>query len=310
MNLEILSKVINDSQSYSFEFSENVDQFMIGFSKINIKYDNNSHHVNEIEINATFKNKNKNTITVEPQIIMNDTSGNKNSSSSNLEVVILASLGAGNKNIYLQSNIEEKINQDLPLKNIKFIQSAMYSTSVKYGQKDHHLKKYTSNLTVRETAPNSYILMPEIKFKDQSGNDGIGHIAGSTIAFNGNSKNVLCGCFPHDHNVIVDKNTVKVDLGPYYRNFESQEYSFYYFISGFDLSYENGKDHHVKEINISIQKSKKDLFFEGNRIYAELTFNAIFKDNSHNTTDITQNKINGFVIAIRNKLHLIEEDSD
>ena len=133
------------------------------------------------------------------------------------------------------------------------------------------------------------------------------YIAGSAIAFNGSSKKVLCGCFPHSSNILVEKNTLKVDMGPYYRGFDGQEYSFHYFISGFDLSYQKNKDHHVKEINISIQ-GKPNLICEKNRIYAELIFNAIIKDNTHNTSDITQNKINGFVIAIRNQS--VEDESE
>lgn len=308
MNLEIRSKEINDNQYHSFEFSKKVSQYMIGFSKINLKYDETSHHVNEIEINTALVNKDGNTITVQPQITMNDTSGNISSSSSFIEVVVLASIGNGCKNVHLQSAIDEKIDQNHQLKNIKFIQSAIYSTSVKYGLRDHHLAKYKSVIIVNDVSTNSFNLKPEIKFKDQSGNEGNGHITGSIIEFNGNSKNVLCGCFPNKKNIIVNKNTIKVDVGTYYRGFQGADYSFCYFISGFDLSYKEGKDHHVKEINISIQKSQQNLFAEGGRIYAELTINAILKDNKHNTADIEQNKINGFVVAFKNKID--DDDSD
>ena len=69
---------------------------------------------------------------------------------------------------------------------------------------------------------------------------------------------MLCGCFPHSSNILVDNNTLKVDMGPYYRGFDGQEYSFHYFISGFDLSYQKNKDHHVKE-NIISRKTKFNL---------------------------------------------------
>lgn len=299
MNLEILSAEIQTNRTHIFSFSQTIVQFMIGFSKIMINYQNRDHHVKDISIDLTNSRQSNNEILVTPKLIIKDGSGNQESNESTITVVVIATVGYGNPNIYLLNNVKPDLSYELPLQSTSYIKSALSNTNVGFPDIDHHLCKYFSNVEVTREY-NTYMIKGDAFICDHGNNSGRGQILASVFMCNSNDQRIFCADF--NSQSIGDSGTVY--LGELPQGFKPEDFQFGAFLNGFHFSFgSNSDDHHVYKIEASAEIYQGKII--QNQICAQVNLKSFLTDNGKkgelNKSNIPHNTVSGFIIAFNNK---------
>lgn len=183
MNFEIQSAEIQNHKSYTFSFSQHIDQYIIGFSRIVIEYPSSDHHVKSILLDLSDVQQKDNDIIVSPNLRITDCSNHTESENSSITVVILAATGSKNTNIHMESQLKAQDDHVLPLNNPTFSMAALTYSSVEYNKDDHHLHEYSSQIEC-SIKSNTFNLLGRSLIQDASQNSATGEVRGSVFIYN------------------------------------------------------------------------------------------------------------------------------
>lgn len=297
MNIEIQTAQIPNKETHTFSFTKPINRYIIGFSKLSLKFSKSSHHIKEISIDLTNSEVKGNEITITPQLRMKDSSDHKESSKSTIEIIVMATVNNGNSEIRMHSNVKTDQRNELPLINIKptFIKSTLIFSTSKYSKSDHHLHSYFSKISPVIDS-NFFVLKGQSVIQDQNYHYGNGTVAGSVIIYYGQDKNVLCTDFD-SKKIDKDSDEQTVCFGDVDKEFNCDDYQLACFVNNFLLSFENN-DHHVYELEISALLNDNKMFVKDGKAFAKVALKSFLADEGHHRINIPQNNIAGFIIAI------------
>lgn len=295
--MEILSAEIKSNISHTFTFSDKVDKFIIGFSKILIEYPSTDHHLKRILYDVSNIQVNDREIVVTPKLRLNDASGNSESFDSIITVVIFATLGYKNTSVDMLTNVKTNVERILPLCNPVFYKSALSSSGVEYPDDDHHLNKYNSKIEFC-LLDGSFTLKGQSTIQDRHEVSGTGEVYGSSIIYNGNDHRIMCADF--DSEKVGNSGTVS--FGKKHKKIHLQDYQLGCFISSFSLSFKSSEDHHVKQIEVSAELEEQNLIDQDGHLLAKINLKAFLTDNGKHHSDIPNNSVSGFILAINKKM--------
>lgn len=295
MDFEVLSAEILNNETHTFTFSKSVDQFMVGFSKFLIEYPETDHHIQKIFIDLTDVQKNDDKVIISPKFHMSDSSNHNESYYSKITVVVLAAIGYKNRNIYMENGIKTNIEHILPLNNPTFIAPSLTYSSVQFEEEDHHLNKLSTKIEV-DSDSGSFKLDGFSKIQDSGKYSGSGEVNGSIFIYNGTDHKVLGSNFTSG----TEGNFVLVKLGQNTKKTHHKRFRMACFIDGFELSYKNNSDHHVKTIEVSCEIDEKNLIEDQGSLYAKVFLKSLLSDGRRNNFDVPHNTVSGFVVAFKN----------
>lgn len=295
MNFEILSAEMLNNETHTFTFSKQIDQFIVGFSKFLIEFPDSAHHLQKISIDLTNVQKKDKEITISPKFHMGDSSNHSESYDSKITVVVLAATGYKNTNIEMQNNLKMNVDHVLPICNPTFILTSLTYSSVQFEEEDHHLNKFESRIeTVSDSS--TFNLKGYSKIMDSGKNSSSGDVCGSVFFYNGTNMKVLGSNFTSEK----DGNSVLVKLGKSSKKIHHEKYKLACFINGFELSYKNRSDHHVKTIEIACDFDENNLIDDQGNLFAKVFVKSLLTDNGRNHFDVPHNSVSGFVVAFKN----------
>lgn len=296
--MEILSANVKTDESHTFSFSKPVQQYMVGFSQINIEYPKKDNHVKRISFDLTDVQQTNNEVIVKPQLRINDNSGNRQSSQSSVTIVVIATIGDGNSDVQLLSGVKGFFKNEISIEEPTFVKTALTYSFIQYPSDGHHLMKYNVEINTL-VKQNSFILRGQSIFMDRHPEHNMedSKIFGSTIIYGGKDQKVIFADF-NSQNIGQSGNACFGDAvqGCNYENYELG-----CFINAFEVSFKNGTNHHVMKIEASAKLNEPKLFVSEEKVYAKLDLNAFLCDNSNNKFRIPHNSVSGFVIAFNNK---------
>lgn len=295
MHFEVLSAEILNNETHTFTFSKAIDQFIVGFSKFLIEYPDTDHHLQKISIDLTDVQKNDNKITISPKFHMSDSSNHTESYDSKITVVVLAAIGYKNTNIDIKNDLKTDVDHILPLCNPTFICPSLTYTSVQFEEEDHHLNKFSTKIDTVEDS-GSFKLTGFSKIQDSGKNSASGEVGGGVFIYNGTDHKVLGSNFTSEK----EGNSIFVKIGSSTKKIHPKKYKLACFINGFELSYNNKSDHHVKKIEISCEIDEGHLIEGEGHFYAKVFLKSLLTDNGRNHFDVPHNSVSGFVVAFKN----------
>lgn len=290
--MEILSANVYTNHPHVFTFSDNVKQFIVGFSSMDVHYSEIDHHVRDIEVDLQNVQKCDNNVTVTPVVRISDRHDTSESYYSTINVVVIALVGEGNPDIYMLNRVKVNENFELPWDNLTFIQSSLTHNYVSYWETDHHLEKYYS-LAYPKSSNSPFMLQGETFMTDRHYRNLRGVVSADVIAYCGIDKQVLCCSF--NSNNSGRKGSVCFGEKP--ENFKPEDYELACIINGYEVSFNSSTDHHVYQIKLSSKIENDKLYEKVGKVYANINLTAYLEDSSKNCTDIQHNKLYGFVIA-------------
>lgn len=301
MYLQIKSQKVLYKDSCQFEFDKDVKQYMVGFSEFQLKF-SSDHHIHEIAVDVSDVQKAGNIITVTPRLIMSDCSGHepvKNDSYVNVVVVALLDIDIKSR-LYLGTGLEPQNKADFsdsvtppqPPAVKEFMQAALCGSDISYSGDDHHVKEYLANTGIKRLPDGSYMLTGKTKIMDDSAHSSEKPATSSVIIYSGFDDCLLCGIA-----VPGSSTALEVPLGNKPQNYDPQKDTWQIgaFISSYDLSFNNGDDHHVRQIHVAITHSTPVV--EDDKVHVHVDTVAEMKDDSKHDTNIPHNKLGGFILA-------------
>ena len=295
MDFETLSAEILNNETHTFTFSKKIDMFIVGFSKFFIEFPDSDHHLQKISIDLTNVQKKDNQIIISPKFHMSDSSKHSESYDSKITVVVLAAIGYKNTNIDMKNDLKTDVDHMLSLCNPTFIVSSLTYSSVQFEEEDHHLNKFASKIeTVSDSG--TFNLKGYSTIQDSGKNTSSGKVCGSVFIYNGTNQKVLGSNFSSEK----EGNSVLVKLGRSYKKTHPKKYKLACFINGFELSYKNRSDHHVKTIEIACEIDEGNLIEDQGSLYAKVFLKSFLTDGGRNHFDVPHNSVSGFVVAFKN----------
>lgn len=292
MNVEVLKAEVKNSESYTFNFSKPVQQYMVGFSKFVLQYKPPDHHIKKIIIDLSDCKQTGNQVVVKPNLVFDDQSKKSKPGDTSVTIVIIATVGEGNQNIQLHDGLNANFENNLPSDQAT-IKSAIFSSSVQFNDSDHHLYKYQS-VVIPELNGNKYSLSGNVTLADKHGSNN-GQVRGSVIIFNKNDPSILCQDFDSRKNSCF--GPLFFDNVP--QGFNPDDYQVAWFLNGYQVSFEDGTDHHVLKIDVSADLPENKVVVKDGRACVILKLNAFLTDNGKNQFNTPHNVVTGFVIAFK-----------
>lgn len=292
MNVEVLSAEIKNSESHTFTFSKPVREYMVGFSKFVLQYKPPDHHIKKIIIDLTDCKQNGNEVIVKPNLVFDDSSKKSKPGDTSVTLVVVATVGEGNQSVQLHDGLNANFENNLPSDSAT-IKSALFTTSVQFNDSDHHLYKYQSAV-IPTLNGNKYTLSGNVTLQDKHGSSN-GIVRGSVIIYNKNDPNILCQDF--------DSRTSSC-FGPLFfenvpQGFNPDNWQLAAFINGYQVSFNQGEDHHVLKIDVSVDLPENKLVIKDGKACVVLKLNAFLTDNGKNQFNTPHNVVTGFVIAFK-----------
>ncbi|KAK8890999.1 hypothetical protein M9Y10_028201 [Tritrichomonas musculus] len=163
--------------------------------------------------------------------------------------------------------------------NATYVKTALTYASTKFPKEDHHLNDLKGKSLIQ----------------DHGKNYGDGDVLGSVFIYNGDNRNVLCAIF--DSNKIHGSG--RISFGSIEKNFNPDDYMLACFINQYKVTYGVGKDHHLLEIEESVQVDKRKLICEDGYAFVRVSLESHLTDNGKHIIDIPTNSISGFFVAFR-----------
>lgn len=255
----IKTKAYPDSSEITFNFSDTVDQYMIGASQISYEFTSKDHHVKKIKLGIAPSVSGKNVIA-NISMILNDNSTHEIASSSYVNVLCLAATGQNSdKYVQLKNNIsfssgskksiqlKQKIYDNMPI---------MQGFSMEYDKNDHHIKQLKAELSISHN--NSTTDMTGIcGMEDKSGHSSISNELQTSYlgtSLKGNSSGLVL----IEKTYETDEKTTTIDLSGYLG--EKKLTAAAVLIKSFELAFST--DHHMKRLRVGASK----VSFEGQSI--------------------------------------------
>ncbi|MBL4660989.1 MAG: hypothetical protein JKY19_11590 [Alcanivoracaceae bacterium] len=275
--VSILKTATPQSPNLTFQYTDTVDQYLVGATQLYYTFGNNDHHVKKIKLNMAPSNSGNN-VNASISMTLNDDSGHDISSSSYVDVTCLAALGQNtNSNVQLTSDLSYpsgSSSSPIGLQNNTFVNEPIMEGFELAYDNDHHVKRIHANVSVSVQQGSSATLSGTADMYDDSGNSATtksleaGYL-GTYI--NGNAS----GLVAIEQSYQTNAGLQHVDLSTYLgsKNLTGAAV----FLKTFDLSF--GGDHHMKSITVGAS----DVAFDGQKV--SFTPQAKMKDDSsHNAS--------------------------
>ena len=295
LSIEVLSAEILNNKTYTFTFSQPVNQFIIGFSQFLLEYPESDHHLQKISVDLTNVHQQDNKILVIPRLRMSDASNNTESLDCKITVVVLAAIGKKSLNIYMKTGLKANVDYNFPLTNPTFVGSALTNSSVQYKEDDHHRSKFSSKIETVVNS-NSFKMNGYSKIQDSRKNSSAGYVNGSVFIYNGTDHKILGSSFTSEK----EGNSVLVKLGECSEEINPKQYKLACFINSFELLFKNSSDHHVKKIEVSCELDNENIVEDKGSLYAKIFLKSLLIDDGRNRSDLPNNSVSGFVVAFKN----------
>lgn len=280
MGIEIKKQRIQANGTYEFEFTDIITQYFVGISGFRCSYPDGDHHVKICSITLDADIKNKNTIPVKANMILEDASGHRIDSKSWTDVSVIAWTSSDNVAIPMSTGLSN--DMAIPCENTPdFSRTSLSGFSLAYSDNDHHVRGISaSTRSTWATGTKTLIMHCSAGMNDDSGNNAVANpVHGSVIAYCGLSK--LLKVLDFTDRTQGD-TVVEFDVPP-------DEYAV--FISSFSYRY-GSDDHHLKEIKAQITP-------KSNGKSITLSLDTCFADDSGDTAGGNK-KITGFVLGLFN----------
>lgn len=229
--------------------------YMVGFFEVQLTF-SSDHHIHEIAVDVSNVQKAGNIVTVTPRLIMSDCSEHEPVRNDSYVNVVVVAL--------LDINIKSRL----------------------------YLGTELEPQNKADFSDGSYILTGKTKIMDDSAHSSEKPATSSVIIYSGFDDCLLCGIA-----VPGSSTALEVPLGNKPQNYNPQKDTWQIgaFINSYNLSFNNGDDHHVRQIHVAITHGTPMV--EGDKVNVHADTVAEMKDDSKHDTNIPHNKLGGFILA-------------
>lgn len=236
------------SPNISFGFDENVDQFLVGASKIFYTFDSTDHHVRKMKLNMGASNSSFN-VNASITMTLNDDNGHDISANSYVDVTCLAALGQNTtSNVQLTGDLSYQSGASsapINLQNPTFTNEAILEGFNLAYDKDHHVKRIHATVAVSPQQGRSVTLTGTDDMYDNNGHSA--STKSLEAAYLGTYiKGSDCGLVAIEQSYSTDTKLTHVDLSTYLGRRKLTGAAV--FVRSFDLSF--GGDHHMQSMTV------------------------------------------------------------
>jgi hypothetical protein len=284
MGLEIQMANLTANQTKTFNFSGNVMQRVAGFNAFSLTFGSTDHHVKTTQIQLLVSQSGS-EVTVQAVAVMKDGSGHNLTGSSTVSVVVMAYVGVNDDNLVI-ANVGGSIPNGgvsaplaIPSPNPISLKALISGFDLSYSGSDHHVEKIAAGVGASQSGATASIT-GVAEMMDASGNNAdTANVCGGLIANNDYSMGMQI------------RSTDNLQGGTQLLNFNAGTSHYYPFMTGFNVSFGDHTDHHVKTFSSNITISSTS----GTNV--TVTGGAYLSDGSGNNQNNSISHATGFVVG-------------
>jgi len=238
MKIEIKKQTVNfkpePQEKTSLVFSNTFEKYMLAISRFRLKF-KSDHHVRRIGVNLAANAVINEALSYTAGLTLFDTSDNFLDEGA-IDVCAVACVGVDDPELMLLAN-QTPGEANPRYKSRKISVPGINSFELTYeNNKDHHVKVISADTYLKDTSTDGKISM-SAEMWDASNNHAIAdNMSHCYLGYEGSSKKLWTKPFKLKNDETMEVEHKKKQCG--------------IMISGFYVSYSDGKDHHLKEIEV------------------------------------------------------------